>query len=94
LVSKEALPDAIITVQLEGDVALTGYPGTQTLRWQTAIAAGNNQMALPISLKGNNALGGVISIEVRSGDASKTLHFKVQPGTSLAMLNPVYLASI
>jgi hypothetical protein len=94
LVSKEALPDAIITIQLEGDVALTGYPGTQTLRWQTAIAAGNNQMALPISLKGNSALGGVISIEVRSGNASKMLHFTVQPGTSLAALNPVYLANI
>lgn len=93
LVSKEALPDATITVQLEGDVALTGYPG-QTLRWQTAIAAGNNQMALPISLKGNNAHGGVITIEVRSGDASKALQFKVQPGTSLAGLDPVYLANI
>jgi hypothetical protein len=93
LVSKEALPEATITVQLEGDVALTGYPG-QTLRWQTAIAAGNNQMALPISLKGNNAHGGVITIEVRSGDASKALQFKVQPGTSLAMLDPVYLANI
>lgn len=94
LVSKEALPDATITIQLEGDVALTGYPGQQTLKWQTAIVAGNNQMALPVSLKGNNAHGGVITIEVRSGDASKALQFNVQPGTSLASLDPVYLANI
>lgn len=94
LVSKEALPDATITIQLEGDVALTGYPGQQTLKWQTAIAAGNNQMSLPVSLKGNNAHGGVITIEVRSGDASKALQFNVQPGTSLAALDPVYLANI
>ena len=94
LVSKEALPDATITIQLEGDVALTGYPGQQTLKWQTAIVAGNNQMSLPVSLKGSNAHGGVITIEVRSGDASKALQFKVQPGTSLAALDPVYLANI
>lgn len=94
LVSKEALPDATITIQLEGDVALTGYPGQQTLKWQTAIAAGNNQMSLPVSLKGNNAHGGVITIEVHSGDASKALQFIVQPGTSLAALDPVYLANI
>jgi hypothetical protein len=94
LVSKEALPDATITIQLEGDVALTGYPGQQTLKWQTAIVAGNNQMSLPVSLKGNNAHGGVITIEVRSGDASKALQFNVRPGTSLAALDPVYLANI
>jgi len=94
LVSREALPDASITIQLDGDVALAGYPGTQTLRWQTAIAAGTSQLALPVSLQGNSAQGGVITIEVRSGDASKALQFKVQPGTSLAALNPVYLASI
>lgn len=97
LVSKEALPDATITVQWDGDVALTGYPGTQTLSWNTALVAGNNQMALPVTLKGESTgttKGGVVTIEVRSGDASKQMRFTVEPDMSIAAAYPVYLASI
>jgi hypothetical protein len=97
LVSKEALSDATITVQWDGDVALTGYPGTQTLSWNTALAAGNNQMALPVTLKseGTGATkGGVVTIEVRSGDASKQMRFIVEPDLSIASAYPMYLASI
>lgn len=80
LVSKEALPNATITVRLDGDVALTGYPGTQTLSWQAAIAAGTNEMSLPVALTGGS--NGSIVIEVRSGNASKQMHLSVQPATA------------
>lgn len=97
LVSKEALPDATISIHVEGNVALTGYPENQPLRWHTAIAAGTNQMALPISLKAGTgaSVGGTVVIEVHSGDASKAMRFKVEPEAAVAAADlPVYLASI
>lgn len=97
LVSKEALPNATISIHVEGNVALTGYPENQPLRWHTAIAAGANHMALPISLKGgaDANVGGTVVIEVRSGNASKAMRFTVEPEAAVAALDfPVYLASI
>lgn len=88
LVSKEALPNATITVTLDDAVALTGYPGKRTLSWQTAIAAGSNQMSLPVALKGNKR--GTVTIQVRSADASKEMRFTVEPKHSLATLLPEY----
>ncbi len=77
LVSKEALPNATITVRLDGDVALTGYPGMQTLSWQAPIVAGTNQMALPVALTGGSH--GSIVIEVSSGGASKQMRLSIEP---------------
>lgn len=88
LVSKEALANATITVTLDDAVALTGYPGKQTLSWQTAIAAGSNQLSLPVALKGNKS--GTITVQVRSADASKEMRFTVEPKNSLAALLPEY----
>lgn len=76
MVSKEALPNATITVQLSGDVSLDGYPGQQSLSWQAPIEIGNNQMALPVRLNGNTS--GTINIEVRSGNATKHMQLSVQ----------------
>jgi len=97
LVSKEALPNATISIRVEGNVALTGYPEDQVLRWNTAIAAGNNQLTLPISLKGGvgTSTGGTVVVEVSSGEASKAMRFTVAPEASVAAIDvPVYLASI
>lgn len=77
LVSKEALPNATITVRLDGDVALTGYPGMQTLSWQAPIVAGTNQMSLPVALTGSSH--GSIVIEVSSGGASKQMRLSIEP---------------
>ena len=77
LVSREALPDATITVRLDGDVALTGYPGTQTLSWQAPIVAGTNQMSLPVTLTGRAS--GSIVIEVSSGGARKQMRVSIEP---------------
>lgn len=77
LVSKEALPEATITIRLAGDVALVGYPGSDTLSWQTSIAAGSNHLSLPVALLGEES--GVIAIEVRSGNARKHMQVSVRP---------------
>lgn len=76
MVSKEALPNATITVHLDGGVALDGYPGQQRLSWQAPIEVGNNQMALPVRLNGNTS--GTIVIEVSAGGASKQMQLFVQ----------------
>lgn len=82
LVSREALPNATITVRLDGNVALTGYPGTQTLSWQAPIVAGTNQMSLPVALTGRNS--GSIVIEVSSGGARKQMRLSIEPSLAAA----------
>jgi len=95
LVSKEALADASITLQLEGDLALNGYPGTTTLQWRAGLAAGINQLALPLSLSSATSQGGTVTVRVAVGEASKSFSFRVQ-AQALAMqgLTQVYLASL
>jgi hypothetical protein len=77
LFSKEALPDATITVQLKGGISLAGYQDAQRLSWQAPLSAGTNELSLPIQL-GSNGNASVV-IEVRSGDSSKQMTVAVQP---------------
>lgn len=77
LVSKEALPDATITIHLDGDVALEGYPGSNTLSWQTPISAGSNHISLPVELRGEDS--GTILVEIQSGNGRKQMQVSVQP---------------
>lgn len=77
MVSGQALTDAYITLQMDGHIALEGYPDMSTIRWSTAIAAGNNQLTLPVQLLGNQS--GSIVIEIVSGDARKQMLLTVDP---------------
>jgi hypothetical protein len=76
MVSGKALPDALITIQLDEHVALAGYPGISRVRWQAPISAGNNQLSLPVKLLGGH--GGVVVVEVESGGARKRMTFAVE----------------
>ena len=82
LVSKEALPDATIKILWDKNLALEGYSTTNSLSWRSPLAAGVNQLTLPV-LAG--ALSGEIVIEVSAKNARKTLRFRVEP-RSLAHL--------
>jgi hypothetical protein len=77
MVSGRALPDAVITVQLDEHVALAGYPGVNRLRWQAPIGSGNNQLSLPVQLLGDH--GGIVSVEVEADGARKHMTFAVRP---------------
>lgn len=77
LVSRKALPEATITIQWDSQVALNGYSGTTTLRWKTAIAAGANELELPVKMTSGQR--GDIEIQVTSGNARKTMRFTVEP---------------
>lgn len=79
LVSKEAMPEATVTIRMDDKVRLSGYPEQDTLSWQTAIPAGSNEISLPVELLGSES--GSIEIEIRSGQARKTMTLSVTPGS-------------
>lgn len=77
LVSKMALPDATIKIRWDKDLALEGYSTTSSLSWHNPLAAGVNQLTLPLVMTGG--AGGEVLIEVTSGGATKQMRFRVEP---------------
>lgn len=75
MVSAQALENAFITLQMDEHVSLAGYPDYSTVRWATSIAAGNNQLTLPVQLRGSDS--GSIVVEVESGGARKQMLLNV-----------------
>ena len=65
-----ALPDAEIHVVLTGGIGLAGFEGQKELRWHTDLAAGPNQLKLPIVALGG--IGGQLLVEVQHGSRHKT----------------------
>lgn len=76
LMSREALPEATITIRWDDQVALNGYSGTTSLSWTTGIAIGANELELPVIMKGGTR--GDIEIRVTSGNAYKQMRFTVE----------------
>ncbi len=76
MVSGQAIESAFITLQMDEYVSLEGYPDRSTLRWETSIAAGNNQLSLPVQLRGSS--NGSIVVEVESGGARKQMLLSVE----------------
>ena len=75
MVSGQALENAFITLQMDEHVSLAGYPDYSTVRWATSIVAGNNQLTLPVQLRGSDS--GSIVVEVESGGARKQMLLNV-----------------
>ena len=72
---------------MDENVTLDGYSGSQSIRWQAPIQAGNNQLTLPVKV--NQSGGGVIVVEVESEGARKQMRFAIQAdseGKPVAML--------
>jgi hypothetical protein len=65
-----ALPDAEIRVVLTGAIELAGFEGQKELRWRTDLAAGPNQLRLPIVALGG--MGGQLLVEVQHGERHRT----------------------
>jgi hypothetical protein len=65
-----ALPDAEIRVVLTGAIELAGFEGQKELRWRTDLAAGPNQLRLPIVALGG--VGGQLLVEVQHGERHRT----------------------
>ena len=80
MVSGQALESAFITLQMDEHVSLAGYPDYSTVRWATSIAVGNNQLTLPVQLRGSDS--GSIVVEVESGGARKQMLLNVDAVSS------------
>ena len=60
--SQVPLPNATITLLLDKNVRLVGYPNDNHISWRAPIVAGDNKLVLPVMLHGKEQ--GVISISV------------------------------
>lgn len=80
MVSATALPEARITLRMGENVFLEGYPDHDNIRWTTAIAEGNNQLTLPVQLRGDR--DGNIVVEVESDGARKQMVLTVEAATT------------
>lgn len=78
LISGTSYPRANITLRLDENISLQGRPGQRSLRWQAHIAAGNNQLSLPLTLEGADS--GKVSVEVESNGVRKIATFTVSSG--------------
>jgi hypothetical protein len=65
-----ALADAEIHVVLTGDIGLAGFGAQRELRWHTDLAAGVNQLTLPVVALGGH--GGQLLVEVQQGDKRRS----------------------
>jgi len=61
-VSRTALPDAVINLDMDNNVRLVGFPSQRQIRWQAPIGAGANRLKLPVQMRGKSP--GVIVVEV------------------------------
>lgn len=82
LISGTSYPHAKITLRLDENLSLQGRPGQRSLHWQARIAAGNNQLTLPLTLKGADS--GEISVEVEANGVRKIATFTVSSGDAIA----------
>lgn len=71
-----AMADAEIHVVLTGAIGLAGFEGQKELRWRTDLAAGANQLTLPVVALG--ADGGQLLVEVQHGAKRRTFVVDVQ----------------
>ena len=77
LTSAQALGEATITLELDENLALDGYPGMKRISWLTSIKAGDNRLTLPLRLQDDN--DGVITFAIESDGRRKQMMFTVQP---------------
>ena len=81
MVSGQALANAWITVQMDENVSLAGYPDLNRIRWSTSLEPGNNQLSLPVQLRGDRS--GSIVVEVESDGARKQMLLTVEAAAQM-----------
>lgn len=75
LTSPRALEDALITVELDENLALEGYRDVTRLQWRTALQRGANQLALPVRLLQGRS--GNLTVTVEHGGSHKRFSVRV-----------------
>lgn len=83
LISGSDYPTANITLRLDENLSLQGHPGRRAVQWQTHIAAGNNQLTLPVALDSGESGG--FTVEIESHGVVKTATFTVSNKNAMAI---------
>jgi len=75
--SHRALHNATITLSIDNNISLNGRPGVHILRWQASIAAGENRITLPLTLRqpGN----GKLTIAISANGSQRLLKLALSP---------------
>ncbi len=73
--SDMALDDATLTVSLPHGVELSGFPGQQTITWQTSLSPGKNR--LPLKLIATSAVRGEVLATLMHDNRSRTFRLQV-----------------
>lgn len=82
LMSGSSYPRANITLHLDENLSLQGYPGRRALQWQAHIAAGSNQLTLPVVLDEGDS--GEFTVEIESDGVRKRATFTVSGKDAVA----------
>lgn len=68
---------ATFAINLDGDIELTGRPGSRNIEWQTDMAEGKNLLELPV--KAQKPSGGRMKISYRYNGVEKEVRILVRP---------------
>lgn len=77
LSSPRELAQATITLELDENLVLAGYPGMKRISWPATIRSGDNRLTLPLQLQSDT--DGVITFNIESGGKQKQMMFTVRP---------------
>lgn len=75
--AKQSRKAATFTIDLDGDIELTGMPGSRNIEWQTDLTQGKNLLELPV--KAQKASGGQMKISYRYNGVEKEVRILVRP---------------
>lgn len=75
--AKQPRKAATFKIDLDGDIELTGKPGSRNIEWQTDLTQGKNLLELPVEAK--KAGGGQMKISYSYNGVKKEIRILVQP---------------
>ncbi len=76
--SARPLAGATLTIELPDGLELRGFPGEQTVSWETSLAAGKNY--LPLTLIATKPVDDIVAARLEHAHRSKTFQLRVDAG--------------
>jgi hypothetical protein len=76
--SSRPLAGATLTLELPDGLELRGFPGEQSVSWETSLAAGKNH--LPLTLIATRPVAGIVVARLEHANRSKTFQLRVDAG--------------
>jgi hypothetical protein len=76
--SARPLAGATLTIDLPDGLELRGFPGEQSVSWETSLAAGKNH--LPLTLIATKPVTGIVVARLEHANRSKSFQLRVDAG--------------